>query len=74
MILHSDPTFNGINTLLCDQYYGLTELSICRVTQYIDQEFHTQATALFSVSADDVACRYQVNGNPKDNPLKLFNG
>lgn len=73
MILHGDPSANGIKTLLTDQYYGKTELSICRETAYIGQEFHTQATALFTVGADAApVCEYQINGNPKNNPLKVF--
>ena len=73
MILQNDPTEKGIKTLLTDQYYGRTELSICRETAYIGQEFHTQATVLFTVGADiEPKCEYQINGNPKYNPLKLF--
>lgn len=72
-ILQGDPTANGIKTLLTDQYYGKTELSICRETNYIGQEFHTQATALFTVSSGTKPlCEYQINGNPKNNPLKVF--
>lgn len=73
MILQGEPSMNGIKTLLTDQYYGKTELSICRETAYIGQEFHTQATALFTVCIGAApVCEYQVNGNPKDNPLKTF--
>lgn len=72
-ILQGDPSANGIKTLLTDQYYGKTELSICRETAYIGQEFHTQATALFTVNAAATPmCEFQINGNPKDNPLKIF--
>lgn len=71
-ILQSDPSANGIMTLLTDRYYGKTELSICRETDYIGLEFHTQATALFTVGTTTHACEYQINGNPKNNPLKLF--
>lgn len=74
-ILQGNPSANGIKTLLTDQYYGKTELSICRETAYIGVEFHTQATALFTVSAGaKPVCEYQINGNPKSNPLKVFNG
>ncbi|WP_370980764.1 hypothetical protein [Agaribacterium sp. ZY112] len=74
-ILESNPTINGIKTLLSDQYYGPTELSICRETDYIGAEFHTQATSIFSASADGSAtCEYQINGNPRTNPLTSFNG
>lgn len=71
-ILQVDPSHQGIKTLLSDQYYGQTELSICRETDYLGIEFHTQATALFSASAGSAQCEYQINGNPKTNPLSLF--
>lgn len=73
IILQQDPSATGIKTLLTDQYYGKNELSICRETDYIGIEFHTQATALFTVSANIAPiCDYQINGNPKTNPLKEF--
>ena len=72
-ILQQDPTRNGILTVLGDQYYGPTELSICRETAWPGLEFRTQATALFSVSAGAApALDYQINGNPRTNPLKPF--
>lgn len=71
-ILQSDPTERGIKTLLSDQYYGRTELSICRETDYIGTEFHTQATALFTVNSNEWMCQYQINGNPVTNPLKIY--
>lgn len=71
-ILQSAPSAQGIRTLLRDQYYGRTELSICRETDYPGQEFRTQATALFSVAKKEALCDYQINGNPKNNPLKPF--
>ena len=72
-ILQSTPTKEGVEDLLCDEYYGETELSICRVTNFIGQEFHTQATALFTADpTQGIKCEYQVNGNPKNNPLKQY--
>jgi hypothetical protein len=72
-ILQSNPTRIGVGDLLCDQYYGKTELSICRVTEFKGQEFHTQATALFTADPSrEPICEYQVNGNPKCKPLKPF--
>lgn len=72
-ILQPNPTKEGVEALLCDEYYGETELSICRVTQFIGQEFHTQATALFTVNPTHGAqCEYQVNGNPLNNPLQKY--
>lgn len=73
-ILQGDPTGNGVKALLKDQYYGRTELSICRETDYLGTEFHTQATAVFTVSAHEAVCEYQVNGNPRTNPLRMFGG
>lgn len=74
-ILQSDPSNTGIKTVLSDQYYGHTELSICRETDYIGTEFHTQATALFTANANTApVCEYQINGNPKTNPLTVFTG
>ena len=74
-ILQSEPNHKGIKSLLEDQYYGETELSICRETAYPGKEFRTQATALFTASKDPnfkPVCEYQINGNPKTNPLKEF--
>ncbi len=71
-ILHSNPSRDGIVQLLTDQYYGKTELSICRETAFVGREFHTQATALYAVDELTQVCEYQINGNPKDNPLKTF--
>ncbi|MDF0733455.1 hypothetical protein P0Y43_22435 [Pseudomonas entomophila] len=71
-ILQNDPTLRGVKTLLSDQYYGRTELSICRETDYPGVEFQTQATALFTASRDELMCEYQINGNPANNPLRIF--
>lgn len=74
-MLQLDPSLSGVKNLLSDQYYGQTELSICRETAYLGTEFHTQATALFSTSENnETVCEYQINGNPKTNPLKIFLG
>ena len=72
-ILQNYPSFNGIKEVLTDQYYGKNELSICRETQYVGQEFYTQATALFTVQRDcRPDCMYQINSNPIKNPLRRF--
>lgn len=71
-ILQADPTERGVETLLSDQYYGQTELSICRETAYVGIEFHTQATALFNATRNEQACSYQINGNPRTNKLRPF--
>lgn len=73
-ILQNAPSKSGIKSLLSDQYYGQTELSICRETAYIGTEFHTQATALFSVGNSEQSCEYQINGNPRTKPLSVFQG
>jgi hypothetical protein len=71
-ILQSSPNKNGVFELLSDQYYGQTELSICRETAYPGLEFRTQATSVFSVGNDGVHCDYQINGNPRTNPLHRY--
>jgi len=72
-ILGDDPSLHGIGALLTDQYYGASELSICRVAEY-PQEYFTQATVILEVASEGVGCQYQVNGNPIANPLKPFMG
>lgn len=72
LALEKDPSKNGILSLLTDEYYGKTELSICRFAQF-GGEYYTQATALLVNLPGFVSCEYQVNGNPKDNPLKMGN-
>lgn len=70
-ILERDPSQAGILELLKDQYYGPTELSICRDTEWPGIEFRTQATAVFTcTAAGEVDCLYQINGNPRTNPLR----
>ncbi|MEI8633347.1 hypothetical protein P4S72_17350 [Vibrio sp. PP-XX7] len=49
-ILQEKPCEAGIRLLLTDQYYGKTELSVCRETEYVGQEFHAQAAALFTAT------------------------
>ena len=73
-ILQSEPTRQGVKTLLSDQYYGETELSICRETAYMGTEFHTQATDVFTVAQSAQVCEYQINGNPRTNPLVPYEG
>lgn len=75
LLLQLEPNHAGVKAMLCDQYYGHTELSICRETDYLGIEFHTQASALFSADVNsEVICEYQINGNPKSNPLVVFTG
>lgn len=72
-ILERAPSKAGALELLGDQYYGPTELSICRETDWPGVEFRTQATAVFSASTNGpVECLYQINGNPRTNPLKPY--
>ena len=70
MLLQAQPTTQGVLQLLQDQYYGATELSICRETDYIGTEFRTQATAVFE--AQSLQVHYQINGNPRNNPLQRW--
>ena len=77
LILQQDPSLDGIERVLTDQYYGKTELSICRETEYIGQEYHTQATAIFGANPESTGLGevlYQINGNPRSNPLRRFEG
>lgn len=67
-ILEKDPNHTGIMNLLVDQYYGPSELSICRVQEY-PGEYFTQATVVFS---SRLTCEYQINGNPIDHHLHPF--
>jgi hypothetical protein len=67
-ILEKDPSHDGIMSLLVDQYYGPSELSICRKQEYAG-EYFTQATVLFG---SDLSCEYQINGNPIDHQLRPF--
>lgn len=72
-ILQTNPSLKGVGEVLTDQYYGRTELSICRETAYAGIEFHTQATAVFSAKpSKPPVCEYQINGNPRNNPLTRF--
>jgi hypothetical protein len=72
-ILQQNPSRDGIVEVLTDQYYGKTELSICRETDYVGQEFFTQATAVFTATpAQNPQGLYQINGNPLTNPLHPF--
>lgn len=75
MILQQTPDKEGVETLLKDQYYGPCDLSICRETDYPGIEYRTQATALFTTSPQgSPEVLYQVNGNPRTNPLRPFEG
>lgn len=72
-ILEQRPDHGGITEVLSDRYYGKCELSICRETDYIGEEYHTQATAIFNAMPGQVpVLDYQVNGNPRTNPLQTF--
>jgi hypothetical protein len=71
-ILEKYPTHDGIMNLLTDQYYGPSELSICRVAEY-PGEYYTQATVIFGAWPSSFSCEYQVNGNPINNPLVPIN-
>jgi hypothetical protein len=68
-ILEKNPDHSGIIAVLTDQYYGPSELSICRIAQY-SGEYFTQATAVFGSFPDTLSLEYQINGNPINNPLR----
>lgn len=63
-LLQQRPSHDGLHQLLHDQYFGRTELSICRVAQAPGQ-FYTQASVIFSASPDGLECEYVINANPR---------
>ena len=69
-ILERQPTPDGIKSVLEDQYYGETELSICRIAAEEGQYF-TQASVILSASAaGPCGATYLVNGNPRTKPYQ----
>jgi hypothetical protein len=68
-ILERDASLRGIHTLLADQHFGATELSICRVAASPDEHL-TQAAVIFSLEAGRVDCSYVLNGNPREKPFR----
>ncbi|HET6789143.1 MAG TPA: hypothetical protein VFH49_14350, partial [Aquabacterium sp.] len=64
------PDLDGIQAVLRDQYYGQTELSICREGQ--PGQYSTQATVITEAGAGlPAAARYLINGNPREKPYTL---
>lgn len=69
-LLQGQPDLDGIQAVLRDQYYGQTELSICRQGQ--PGQYSTQATVITEAGAGlPVAARYLINGNPREKPYTL---
>ncbi len=69
-ILDRRPDLDGVKTVLQDQYYGQTELSICR--QGSAGQYFTQATVITQVGAGLPArAEYLINGNPRKKPYSL---
>ena len=67
-LINKNPTLDGVKSVLSDQYYGETELSICRVAKE-SGEYYTQATVILGASRTaSSAAEYQINGNPRTNP------
>lgn len=64
VLLAKATTMQGIKSVLQDQYFGDTELSICRVANSPGQYF-TQASVIFNASNDEVWSDYLINGNPR---------
>ena len=67
-ILDGDASLDGIHTLLSDQEFGETEMSICRVAEE-PGEYHTQAAVIFRVEDGRIDCSYLLNGNPRSRPF-----
>ncbi len=64
MLLQQEPSHAGIHRLLQDQYYGKTDLSVCRVAVTPGQ-YYTQASVIMSATAEGLTCEYVINGNPR---------
>ncbi len=56
---------------LRDQYYGQTELSICRVASS-STEYHTQASVVLWTDGQVASCMYLINGNPRTKPYTTW--
>lgn len=69
-LLNLDPTSNGIKRVLSDQYYGQTELSICRVAN-APGEYYTQATVILGTMPGSAWAEYLINGNPRTKPYTV---
>ncbi|TKD07946.1 hypothetical protein [Polyangium fumosum] len=63
-ILDRQPNIEAIKAVLRDQYYGETELSICRIAGQPGQYF-TQATFIGTAANGSVSADYLLNGNPR---------
>lgn len=69
-LLNLNPTTNGIKSVLRDQYYGQTELSICRVAN-APGEYYTQATVILGAGSGSAGAEYLINGNPRTKPYTV---
>ena len=67
LLLQQDPSNAGVHRVLRDQYYGETDLSICRVAVEKGQ-YYTQASVIFNASPTSLICEYVINGNPRTVP------
>ena len=70
-LLNQTPTQDGIKRVLSDQYYGQTELSICRVAN-APNEYYTQATVILSQGPTWAGAEYLINGNPRTKPYSVI--
>ncbi|VFQ44606.1 hypothetical protein [Desulfoluna butyratoxydans] len=70
-LLLLQPNHDGVHKLLRDQYFGETELSICRVAVK-PGEFYTQASVIFSTQENGLMCEYVINGNPRTKPWQTM--
>jgi hypothetical protein len=64
MLLDKAPNYEGICAMLRDQYYGATQLSICREAEESGAYF-TQASVIFGATAQGITAHYIINANPK---------
>lgn len=66
-LLGQQASLDGIKTVLQDQYYGQTELSICREGK--QGQYYTQATVITHAGPGVTSgAQYLINGNPREKP------
>ena len=79
-ILQADPTYEGVQAVLSDRYYGDSVWSVCRSNTLIsaqEEPYFTQASAIFLVTPVagkkvSVDCDFVINGNPANGQWKKW--
>ena len=70
-LLLKDASHEGVHRVLRDQYFGQTDLSICRVAVEKGQ-YYTQASVIFNAAPTGRKCEFIINGNPRDKPWETL--